>query len=89
MDMKQYKETYIKCKILEDLDLQEPFYTGDEPNDILFSNQVYSSTPSLEIDTVIKILEKYKTQGANRVYISSLVDHKGYVFDFVKLEEIS
>ena len=88
--MKQLKETFIGKKEVSDLDLMEPFWEdgADEPNEIEWMDDIWNEAPSMDIDQLMEILEKYKKEGANRVYIAEHSDHQGYEFNFVKLEEL-
>jgi hypothetical protein len=63
--------------------------SGDQIRlDIKYSDEVsYSECPPAKIDEVIKNLILLKEKGAERVYISEHIDHHGYYFYGVKLEE--
>lgn len=88
--MEKFKESLIEEISHTELDLQYPFYSEDERNDIDTSGMpnVWSDTVSIDIETVINSLNELKEKGANRVYIVAHEDHIGYYFTGVKLEKV-
>lgn len=88
--MKKYKEILIEEVSEDELDLESPFYDGDERNEIDSSElgDIWSESPSIDIDEVIKILSSLKEKGANRVYLFAHSDHHGYIITGVKLVEL-
>lgn len=90
--MKNYREKFIVEESRTEIDLEPPFYDGDERNEVEVPwNQldyVDDGVPSMELDELIGILQGIKRRGADRVYIATHEDHHGYYFYGVKLEEI-
>lgn len=88
--MKTYVEKYIHQESAIELDLEFPYYEGEENNTVMIPNNKlkFATVPSMEIDKVIEILNNLKEKGANRVYIADHEDHHGYYFYGVKLVEI-
>lgn len=86
--MKRYKELLVKEIEHSDLDLEEPFYTGDHPNEVITDASVWSESESIDIDKAIETLDTLKKLGSTRVYIVAHGDHHGYVFTGIKLEEL-
>ena len=89
--MKIYREKFIVQESRTDIDLDPPFYDGDERNEIdtIWKELKYvDGVPSMELDELIGILQNMKRRGADRVYIATHEDHRGYYFYGVKLEEI-
>lgn len=87
--MKQLKETFISKKEVSDLDLLPPFWNEelDESYPLELSKEgYYQDAPSMDIDELITMLKNSQEKGANRVYMESHNDHRGYEFVFVKLE---
>ena len=89
--MKNYIEKLITQESRTEIDLEPPFYDGDERNEIdtVWSELNYvDGVPSMELDELIGILQNMKRRGADRVYIATHEDHRGYYFYGVNLEEI-
>lgn len=88
--MKTFVEKFIITTSETELDLDYPHYEGDEANEVHIpqSKLEYTEVPSMNIDDLIKILMKFKDEGADRIYIADHVDHQGYYFYGVKLIEI-
>jgi len=87
--MKNYRETVVEEIQHSDLDLQEPFYTGEERNEVDTAEDIWSETVSMDIDEALKTLTTLKEKGSNRVYLYAHSDHNGYIFTGVKLEEVA
>lgn len=85
--MKHYKESLVTEISMEELDLDHPFYDGDERNEVDQIDDIWAEVPSIDIDVAIENLTKLKELGANRVYFYAHNDHRGYIFTGVKLEE--
>jgi hypothetical protein len=90
----KYQEKLVDKFDITDIDLEynyseEVDENGDQIRiDIVHSDDVYySECPPAKIDEVIEQLIELKNKGAERVYISEHVDHHGYYFYGVKLEE--
>lgn len=89
--MKNYREKLIVQESRTEIDLESPFYDGDERNEVdtVWDELNYvDGVPSMELDELIGILQNMKRRGADRVYIATHEDHHGYYFYGVKLEEI-
>ena len=89
--MKSYREKFIVQESRTEIDLDPPFYDGDERNgiDTVWDELKYvDGVPSMELDELIGILQNMKRRGADRVYIATHEDHHGYYFYGVKLEEV-
>ena len=89
--MKSYREKFIVQESRTEIDLDPPFYDGDERNEIdtVWDELKYvDGVPSMELDELIGILQNMKRRGADRVYIATHEDHHGYYFYGVKLEEV-
>ena len=89
--MKNYREKFIVQESRTEIDLEPPFYDGDERNEIdtVWDELKYvDGVPSMELDELIGILQNMKRRGADRVYIATHEDHHGYYFYGVKLEEV-
>jgi len=88
--MKKFKESLIEEIEISDIEsMSEPFYTGDERNDVeMPDNDVWYEADSINIDVVIKTLEQLKNNGANRVYLYSHGDHNSYILTGVNCQEI-
>ena len=89
--MKTYVEHFVAEESKNELDLEFPYYDGDEDNDVIIPydhlSYVEDGVPSIPIDDVVEMLTKLKKAGANRVYIAPHCDHHGYYFYGVKLAE--
>lgn len=88
--MKTFVEKFIEEKSLTELDLDFPFYSGEERNEVMspMNRLDFVECPSVNIDTVIDLLTDLKSAGSDRVYIADHCDHHGYYFYGVKLIEI-
>ena len=86
--MKKFKETLVKKISKTEIDLDSPFYTGDERNEVEVITDNITYSPSMDIDEAINILNELKKSGSNRVYIADHEDHHGYYFYGVKLTEL-
>lgn len=86
--MKRYKETVIEEVEYSELDLESPFYDGEEENVVVVADNIWAEVPSIDLDVAIKTLIDLKEKGANRLYMYAHVDHIGYIFTGIKLEEI-
>jgi hypothetical protein len=90
--MKRYLETVVAKESVTELDLVFPFYDEDQninEVEIPYSEIKFAEAPSIDINYVINTLLNMKEKGANRVYIADHIDHHGYYFYGVKLEELS
>jgi len=91
--MKTFVEKFINEQSLTELDGEYPYYETvdqEEPNEVMIPSQklTFADTLSMDIEEAISILVKLKLDGANRVYISDHIDHRGYYFYGTKLIEI-
>lgn len=88
--MKTYVEKFIGEISKTELDLDHPFYDGEERNEVMIPHNRlgFTEAPSMDIDEVIGVLNELKNQGANRVYIADHCDHHGYYFYGTKLIEL-
>lgn len=89
MENKKFKESFIKSVSSYDLDLEYPYF-DDEDNITFESDDTlrYLDGFPIMIDEAIMHLQKLKELGCNRVCVETDVDHIGYSFYGVKLEEI-
>lgn len=97
--MKTYVEKFIAEESRTELDLQFPYYSDTEKdengdtvsNEVLYAPELRNSyvniDVSMDIDEVVNILNSLKQKGAERVYIAEHLDHHGYYFYGVKLED--
>lgn len=86
----KYKEEFVAQIENINLDLKHPYYDlEDNPNDVeIPRNQLdYANVPSIEIKELESIINQLKENGADRVYIASHVNHRGYYFYGVKLKQ--
>lgn len=90
--MEHYAERFVKQIERTELDLEFPYYNGDDEkrNEVLFPHHLigFAEAPSIEIDEVMKIMTELKSEGADRVYIADHSDHHGYYFYGVKLNKL-
>lgn len=85
----KYKEVYIDTIEVSEIDLDAPFYTGDERSEIEHSKDVtWYDTESIAIDEALRVLQLLKLQGSERVYLFAHSDHHGYIFTGVKLDKV-
>lgn len=89
---KTFAEKFIGKVEFEGLDLEFPYYSKDEPNDVLVQNNklvlVEKGMVSMNIDDAISALNKLKELGSNRVYIGTNPQHCEYCFYGMVLKEI-
>jgi hypothetical protein len=88
--MKTFVEKFIAEESRTELDLDHPYYDGEEGNEVMTPHHkmTWAEAPSINIDEVIVILDNLKKKGANRVRIADHSDHHGYYFYGLKLIEI-
>lgn len=86
-----YKEVFIYEESITDLDGQFPFYNpgSDEPNGVMMLNDLRfdDDVPAVSITDLRNILTKLEEKGAERVYIATHCDHRGYYFTGIKIVE--
>ncbi len=91
--MKIFEEKFVYRDSVTDIDLQYPFYHGDDRNEVITSSEMgeveyWDGAPSIDTWELIDVLEHIKEQGAERVYIADHSEHRGYYFYGVKLKEV-
>lgn len=87
--MKTFKESLVAEIEHSEIDLDYPFYSGEERNEVITPEQdFWYDTESMSIDDAIKSLQELKKKGSNRVYIVAHSDHHSYIFTGVKLQEV-
>lgn len=89
--MEHFREKFITEIEISDNDMDYPFYDNernDERNEVIFNRNIWKNTDSVDIDTVIDILEKLKNKGSERLYIFAHSDHHSYIFTGVKYEKL-
>lgn len=88
--MKYLKEVFIKEIHKNEIDVIPPYYTKDEPNNIIYSQEVrWQEVEAIDIDFVREALTKLEKQGSKHVYIYPHVDHHGYVLTGVRYDKCS
>lgn len=83
-----FNEIKIHELVYEDLDMDYPFYSGDDENEVSYSLDIDSDGCSINIDKAIKALQYLKSLKSERVYIQPNIDHHGYSFTGVQFEKI-
>ena len=82
----KYKEVFIEEVEYSEIDLEEPFWTGEEPNDM--DELGIGDVESIGINLVINTLIDLRDKGADRVVIQTHCDHHAYIFTGIKLEKV-
>lgn len=74
------KEVIIDTIEHSEVDLDSPYYEGDERNDIIFQKGIYSETEAMSIDDAMSTLQRLKEGGATHLYVAVNCDHHSYTF---------
>lgn len=88
VEPKSFKEEFVDEKSFTELDMDYPYYEGDERNEVDTYDASFSETVSISIDDLMNCLQEMKDKGADRVYVAQHSDHHGYYITGVKLVSI-